>query len=132
MVGVGLAGMQHRGVVEQLDIAGFEVHLDMEPRVIGDRLGQSQRVALLRGQPGGSGVALRVADVPGDEEQSRDTVDIDDRRKFEERGFPGTLLIVAIPLHRPVHDIDEIRRPAQHLVIDRVRADDLGFATRAR
>ena len=58
VVGVGLAGMQYRGVVEQLGIAGFELHLDMERGIIGDRLGQSQRIVLLRGQPGGSGVAL--------------------------------------------------------------------------
>ena len=50
--------MQHRGVVEQLDIDGFELHLDMERGIIGDLLGQRQRVVLLRGQPGGSGVVL--------------------------------------------------------------------------
>lgn len=58
VVGVVLAGMQYRGVVEQLDIAGFEPHLDMERGIIGDCLCQSQRIVLLRGQPGGSGVAL--------------------------------------------------------------------------
>lgn len=74
-VGVFLTGVQHRAVVEQLHVAGLKTHLDMERRIVGDALGQCECRTLVVGESGRVGMALRIADVPGDEEDSRYPVD---------------------------------------------------------
>lgn len=50
VVVVGLAGVQDDGVVEELDVAGLEVHVDVEDGVVGNR---ARRVAPLRDILGG-------------------------------------------------------------------------------
>ena len=54
-VGVFLTGVQHRAVVEQLHVAGLKTHLDMERRIVGDALGQSECRTLVVVSPGASG-----------------------------------------------------------------------------
>jgi hypothetical protein len=51
VVGVGLAGMQDSGVVQQLDVPGLELHLQVERGVVGDPLQHLRRFELLGGQP---------------------------------------------------------------------------------
>ena len=132
VVGVLLAGMQHGGVVEDLYVAGIEGHPDLEFRVVGDVFEECEGGALLLGQARGVRVALGIADVPGDEEDPRGGVDIDDRWQFEVGRLAGGLFVVAVSGHRVVHDIDEVRCPAQSFVVDGVRADNFGFAAAAR
>ena len=50
VVVVGLARVEDDRVVEQLDVAGLEVHLDVEDRVVRDRLDQVHRRALIVGE----------------------------------------------------------------------------------
>ena len=87
VVGVGLAGMQDLGVVQQLDVPGLELHLQVERRVISDPFEQFQGFGLLGGQPRRLLVALGVADVPADEEDPGRAVDVEDDRQAEERGL---------------------------------------------
>ena len=101
-------------------VAGLKTHLDMERRIVGDALGQSECRTLVVGESGRVGMALRIADVPGDEEDSRFPVDVVDGRQFKERCLPRALFLVAVPRHRLIHGIDQMRCPAQHLVVDRV------------
>ena len=51
MVLVRLRCVQDPGVVEQLDVTGPKVHLDVECRVVGDRLEQLHRLELLGSEP---------------------------------------------------------------------------------
>lgn len=70
LVLVGLTRVEDDGVVQQLHIAGSEVHLHMERGIIRDRLDQIQRRQLILGQTGNPGMTLRVTYVPPDEEET--------------------------------------------------------------
>ena len=52
---VRLAGVEDAAVVEQLHVAGAEVHLDVERGVVGDRLEQRHRLELAAVSRGTSG-----------------------------------------------------------------------------
>jgi len=65
---VRLAGVKNRGVVEELDIAGSEAHLDVNRGIIRDRLDQLHRLDLRGSQPRHLRMPLRIPDVPTDVE----------------------------------------------------------------
>ena len=67
---------------------------------------------------------LRLTDVPGDEEDSRPPSYIGDRCEFEIWSRTRLFLRVAAPWHWPVHDLDQARFTAKHLVVHGVRTDD--------
>ena len=55
-----LAGVKDLGVRDQLDVAGLELHLQVEGGVIGDGLDEVECLQLRSGEPRSLRVALRV------------------------------------------------------------------------
>ncbi len=63
------ARVEDGAVLQVVDLARLEPHLDVEGRVLGDLVDQVEELGLLRREPRHRGVALRLADVPGDVEE---------------------------------------------------------------
>ena len=125
--------MEDLGVVQQLDVAGLEVHLDVESRVVGDGLDEVERLALRVGESRDLRVALRVADVPADVEDAwHGAVDVVEDGQREGRVVAGRLLAVAVPPHRLVEHVEQVGSPAEDLVVDGVAAGELALATGPR
>ena len=70
MVCVLFARMQNGAVVEQLNVTWLEVHFDIERGIVGDALDEAEGCLLVIGQSGRGRMALRVADIPGNEENA--------------------------------------------------------------
>jgi hypothetical protein len=119
---VGSAGVEDDGVVQELDVAGLEVHLDVERGVVRDVLDEPHRGELLAGEAWHLSVALCVADVPADIEEPRATVDVRQDRQREVRVFAGCVFVVAVPVHRRVQDLERARVACEDLVVDGSRA----------
>jgi len=128
----GLAAVQDLGIGQQLDVARFEVHRQVERRVVGDLLDQCDRLGLSWGETGHGGMSLGVTDVPGDEEHAWRAGDVVEHWEREVRILAGRLLAVAVPVQRLVEHFEEVGAPYQDLVVDGGGTGDAALAARAR
>src|SRR5680860_1535453 len=121
---VRLTGMQDPTVVQQLDVARGELHLQVEGRVVGDRLEKIHGFELLVRQPRRGRVALGVADVPTEVEDPRHAVHVAEHREREVGSLARRLLVVAVPRQWLIQHVDEVGTATEHLVVHRAGADD--------
>src|SRR4029453_11740239 len=107
-----------------LDVAGAEVHVEVDPRIGGDLVDQIDHFALRAREPRRLGMALRIADVPADVERSQPAIRLAADRQLEIRRLARTFLAVAIERERFVERRDEIGPPPPDLIVDRYGARD--------
>jgi hypothetical protein len=87
MVLIGLAGVEDLGVGQQLDVARFELHLDVKLRIVGDGFDEVQRFELAVSQARHLRMTLGITNVPTDEENTGRAAYVIEHGQREERVF---------------------------------------------
>jgi hypothetical protein len=118
-------------VLQVVDLARLEPHLDVEGRVLGNRVDQVEELGLLGREPRHLRVALGLADVPGDVEEGETPILVAADGQLEERILALGLLVVAIPVEGLVEQRDQVGPAPQDLVVERRRAHEPVLAARA-
>ena len=117
--------MKDRPVREQLDVAGLEVHVEVQLGIRGERVDDVEQLALRLGEAGNIGMILRLLDVPTDVHEPEPIGETRQDRGGEPRPLARQLLTVEVEVPRLSKKRNEIGPASLQLLEDRHRADEL-------
>ena len=126
---VGRATVEHVVVVDELHLAGLEVHVDVEVGVVGQRGDPGDGLAGGGAQPRRVGVALRGENVLGDEADEEPAGVLGEARDAVERRRALGLLASRVVGQWFVECGGQFGRLAHELVVDRHRVGDARQST---